>query len=50
VWRSNQRFADRTNRAAAVGLARWTLAWTMTGLCLFALYVTFKTVTTIARA
>lgn len=31
-------------------LVRWLLAWTMTGLCAFALYVTFKGVMIIARA
>jgi len=31
-------------------LVRWLLAWTMTGLCVFVLYVTFKGVMIIARA
>jgi hypothetical protein len=30
--------------------AYWLLAWTMTGSCLFALYVTLKAVMIVARA
>lgn len=41
-------FARLRKRLARLGC--WLLAWTMTGSCLFALYVTFKAVMILVRA